>query len=40
MDYGAAAVQKLFTTQAQPKKSAQEVASNLLDIPEFLKKPF
>jgi len=40
MDYGAAAVQKLFSTPVQSKKSTQEVASNLLDIPEFLKKPF
>ena len=40
MDYGAAAVKNLFSTQAAPKKSTQEVASNLLDIPDFLKKPF
>ncbi|MDD3012088.1 MAG: cell division protein FtsZ [Candidatus Gastranaerophilales bacterium] len=41
VDYGSAAVQKLFSSQqATNKKSTQEVASNLLDIPDFLKKPF
>jgi len=40
-DYGAEAVKKLFSTPATAtQKSTQEVASNLLDIPDFLKKPF